>query len=151
MSRAPSDVRVTSVDVPFLSLTWFFIKASLALGLAFALTSWVWVVLGSGVVALMAALLIGAGVPGWFDARPAPVAPGTPQVVVVPTPVPAEPTAAPSPPPPSVPVQATAADEPDDPPADEALPPGVDPNQEATDEAMRAELERARRERTRAR
>ena len=36
--------------VPFLELTWFFVKASLAMALAFSVTSWLWVVIGTGVI-----------------------------------------------------------------------------------------------------
>ena len=151
MARIPSDVRVTSVDVPFLSLTWFFVKSSLALGLAFALTSWVWVLLGAGTFSLMAALMIGAGVPQWFaEAQQAPATVEPPPVPVLPPPAP------PAPPPPApAPAPAVeAAAEADPAPLEEPSPetstaPPGNSHQEATDEAMRAELERARRERAR--
>ena len=144
MSRpSPTGVRVIDLDIPFLSLTWFFVKASLAMSFAVALTSWIWVVVGSGMVTLSAALVVGLGVPSWFHPPPtAPVASPTP--VAAPAPVAAAvevapaPVAAPPPASPSEPVQ------PAEPWA--ALPAG-DPNREATEAAMRAEIERHRRER----
>ncbi len=67
-------------------LTWFFVKASLAAALAFSITSWLWVLIGTGVVTLTAALLLALGVPGWLTPRPPPppqaVAPGTPNLTV---------------------------------------------------------------------
>lgn len=131
MSRASNGVRVIDLDIPFISLTWFFVKASLSMALAVALTSWIWVVIGSGMITLSAALVVGLGVPAWFEPAPveAPATPPPPPVVVV------------QPPPPApAPVEAPATPEP------VAPAPAVDPNREATEAAMRAELERHRRE-----
>jgi hypothetical protein len=75
----PSEVHVTRVDVPFLELTWFFVKASLAMALAFSVTSWLWVVIGTGVIALSAGLLLLLGVPGWFATAPSAVTVARPQ------------------------------------------------------------------------
>ena len=71
MSQHASGVRVTDLDIPFLNLTWFFVKASLALAFAVALTSWVWVLIGTGMATLSALLVVGLGVPTWFAAPPA--------------------------------------------------------------------------------
>ncbi len=153
MSRAPNPVRVTALDIPFLSLTWFFVKASLALSLAFALTSWVWVLMGTGVTALVAVLLVGMGVPGWFTEAAAPQAPATPRVVQAPPASPPAPRAAP---PVSVEPQPEPEPEPEVETEPEPLPEPVappqptDPNAAATEAAMRAEIERARRARSEA-
>lgn len=131
----PSEVHVTRVDLPFLELTWFFVKASLAMALAFSVTSWLWVVIGTGVITLSAGILVLIGVPGWFVPDPEPV------VTMAPAPL-----ALPPPPPPVL------ADEPPTEPAEaaaaEAPPPEpVDPNKAATEAMQRAEIERMRRER----
>jgi hypothetical protein len=147
----PTEVHLSRIDVPFLELTWFFIKASLAMALAFSVTSWLWVMIGTGMVTLSAGLLFLIGVPRLFAAPTAAIAPPAilapaPEPVPVPEPVvevapepaapvapaPPVPVVAPTPPPPPVPVGSQ-----------------VDPNQEATEAAQRAELERARRERAR--
>lgn len=135
----PAEVHLTRIDVPFVELTAFFVKASFALGLAFLLTSWLWVIVGTGVAGLGAGLLVLAGVPDWFAAPPPPlpiVAPApapvvaagveTPPIVVLAPPV-IEP--APAPPPPAAP------------------PVTDDANRAATEAAQRAEIERIRRER----
>lgn len=155
MSRAPNPVRVTALDIPFLSLTWFFVKASLALSLAFALTSWVWVLMGTGVTALVAVLLVGMGVPGWFTEAAAPQAPATPRVVQAPPASPPAPRAAPPvavepEPEPEVEVEVEVETEPEPLPEPVAPPQPTDPNAAATEAAMRAEIERARRARSEA-
>ncbi|MEQ1504246.1 MAG: hypothetical protein ABMB14_18535, partial [Myxococcota bacterium] len=66
----PSEVHVTRIDVPFLELTWFFIKASLAMALAFSVTSWLWVMIGTGIGSLLAGLLFLLGVPRLLAAPP---------------------------------------------------------------------------------
>lgn len=153
MSRAPNPVRVTALDIPFLSLTWFFVKASLALSLAFALTSWVWVLMGTGVTALVAVLLVGMGVPGWFTEAAAPQAPATPRVVQAPPASPPAPRAAPPvavEPEPEPEVEVEVETEPEPLPEPVAPPQPTDPNAAATEAAMRAEIERARRARSEA-
>lgn len=135
----PSEVHVTRIDVPFLDLTWFFVKASLAMALAFSVTSWLWVVIGTGVLTLSAGLLVLVGVPGWFVSPPGPtVAAPTPPAVV---------TVLPSPPPaPSV-IQPAPAPEPEPEVApDEPTDAEIDANRAATEAMMRAEIERHRRE-----
>jgi hypothetical protein len=130
----PNEVHVTRVDVPFLELTWFFVKASLAMALAFSVTSWLWVVIGTGVMALSAGLLLLLGVPGWFAVdRPA-VQPLPPPTVLS-----APPPLIVAPPPPPVVLDEAEEEIPVDP-----VP--VDPNNAATEALMRAELERRRRE-----
>ena len=153
MSRAPNPVRVTALDSPFQSLTWFFVKASLALSLAFALTSWVWVLMGTGVTALVAVLLVGMGVPGWFTEAAAPQAPATPRVVQAPPASPPAPRAAPPvavEPEPEPEVEVEVETEPEPLPEPVAPPQPTDPNAAATEAAMRAEIERARRARSEA-
>src|SRR5687767_13831673 len=121
----PTEVHLSRIDVPFLELTWFFVKASLAMALAFSVTSWLWVVIGTGVMALSAGLLLLLGVPGWF-ASPAAAPVAQPPVVV-----------APPPPPVVVPAPAAAAavaePEPELTPEEEELAPPapVDPNKAA--------------------
>jgi hypothetical protein len=139
MAGNASGVRVIDLDIPFLNLTWFFVKASLALAFAVALTSWVWVLIGTGMATLSALLVVGLGVPSWFDGAPEPVAaptaapaPAPPAIVVVPAPAPA-----PVPVPPPAPEAAAASE------------PNPDANRAATEAAQRAELERIRRERAR--
>jgi hypothetical protein len=140
----PAEVHLTRIDVPFVELTAFFVKASFALGLAFLLTSWLWVIVGTGVAGLSAGLLVLAGVPGWFESEaPAPAA------VAVAAPAPA-----PAPPPEPTPIVVLSqpifeAEPPAPPPAAQpvaaATPP--DANRAATEAAQLAELERMRRER----
>lgn len=127
----PAEVHLTRIDVPFVELTAFFVKSSFALGLAFLLTSWLWVIVGTGVAALSAGLLVLAGVPGWFAAEPPP----TPVPVVAPAP----------PEPPPIVVLAPPVIEPAPTPAPVAA--AEDPNRAATEAAQRAEIERVRRER----
>jgi len=143
MAGNASGVRVIDLDIPFLNLTWFFVKASLAMAFAVALTSWVWVLIGTGMATLSALLVVGMGVPSWFDGVPDPIAaptplpmpapaPAPPAVVLVPTPVPA----------PAPPVEPA--------PAAAAVPaPNPDANRAATEAAQRAELDRIRREKAR--
>ena len=161
----PSEVHLTRIDVPFLELTWFFIKASLAMALAFSVTSWLWVMIGTGMIALSAGLLFLLGVPRLFvpPTEAASVELSAPVPAAEPPPAPAEPPPAPAdapseavpptqPPPPSDPPPAPsggttrteATPEPVVIPAD-----GRDPNREATEAAQREELERLRRERER--
>jgi hypothetical protein len=127
----PAEVHLTRIDVPFVELTAFFVKSSFALGLAFLLTSWLWVIVGTGVAALSAGLLVLAGVPGWFATEPPP----TPVPVVAPAP----------PDPPPIVVLAPPVIEPAPTPAPVAA--AEDPNRAATEAAQRAEIERVRRER----
>lgn len=136
----PHEVHLTRIDVPFVELTAFFVKASFALGLAFLLTSWLWVIVGTGVGALSAGLLVLAGVPGWFAPGPTAeaVAPPAPAPVVLAAP-------APEPPPPIVVLSAPLLDPAPAPSAPPAPP--VDANQAATEAAQLAEIERMRRER----
>jgi pyruvate/2-oxoglutarate dehydrogenase complex dihydrolipoamide acyltransferase (E2) component len=147
----PSEVHLTRIDVPFLELTWFFIKASLAMALAFSVTSWLWVMIGTGMIALSAGLLFLLGVPRLFVTTPvpetpaaliapAPAAPPMPEPVVEAAPTPEPSSAAPAPAPAPTP-EAT--------PAPVVIPTGDarDPNREATEAAQREELERIRRER----
>lgn len=148
----PTEVHLARIDVPFLELTWFFIKASLAMALAFSVTSWLWVMIGTGMITLSAGLLFLIGVPRLFAApsqaeiapaaivAPAPVPEAAP-VEVAPPPAPVEPIPTPAPP-----VEPTPAA----PPEPVVVPPGArDPNREATEAAQREELERLRRERAR--
>ena len=123
--------------MPFVDLTAFFVKASFALGLAFLLTSWLWVIVGTGVAGLSAGLLVLAGVPDWFEAE---LPPAPPAVVAV---APAPP--APPPEPTTVILQEPVVSAPV--PAPEVAPPVVDPNRAATEAAQLEEIERARRER----
>ncbi len=141
MAGNASGVRVIDLDIPFLNLTWFFVKASLAMAFAVALTSWVWVLIGTGMATLSALLVVGMGVPSWFDGQPNPIAAppplampasAPPAVVLVPTPVPA-------PAPPAEPAPAAAV----------APAPNPDANRAATEAAQRAELNRSRREKSR--
>lgn len=156
----PSEVHLTRIDVPFLELTWFFIKASLAMALAFSVTSWLWVMIGTGMIALSAGLLFLLGVPRLFVAAsvpepaalvaPAPEAPPMPEPAVEAAPTPAPDASTPAP--------AAAAEVPT--PASVVSPNGEargasaregdapDPNREATQAAQREELERLRRERS---
>jgi hypothetical protein len=139
--QSANHVHVTRLDIPFVNLTWFFVKASLAAALAFSVTSWLWVVIGTGVVTLSAALLLALGVPGWL-APPTPpvapaVAPGTPSVTVV-----APPPPAPVPPEIVAPAQATA-----EVPEPEGAPGESDPNAAATEAMLRQQLEELRRKR----
>ena len=136
--QEPNEVHLTRIDVPFLDLTWFFVKASMAMGVAFLVTSWLWVVIGTGVVALSSGLLLLIGVPGWFASQPVaeappPVEPA--QVVVISPPPP------PAPPPPE-PVEAEP-----EPVVEAAVAAPGDANQAATEAAQRAEIERMRRDR----
>jgi hypothetical protein len=136
---APAEVHLTRIDVPFVELTAFFVKSSFALGLAFLLTSWLWVIVGTGVAGLGAGLLVLAGVPDWFAPTapvvvaappPAPVAAAAPEptpIVVLAPPVIEPPPAIPVPPPPAVPAS--------------------DADRAATEAAQLAEIERMRRER----
>jgi hypothetical protein len=66
----PQQVHVTRIDVPFLELTWFFIKSSLALALAFSVTSWLWVMIATGIASLLAGLLYLVGVPQLMSGQP---------------------------------------------------------------------------------
>ncbi|MCA9489261.1 MAG: hypothetical protein KC621_05045 [Myxococcales bacterium] len=134
--QEPNEVHLTRIDVPFLDLTWFFVKASMALGVAFLVTSWLWVVIGTGVVALSSGLLLLLGVPGWFMSMEQPMAAASappsiePAPVLLIAPAPAiEPPPPPEPEPEPVPVQ------------------NEDANRAATEAAQRAEIERMRRER----
>jgi hypothetical protein len=129
----PNEVHVTRVDVPFLELTWFFVKASLAMALAFSVTSWLWVVIGTGVMALSAGLLLLLGVPGWFAAGPTTVQVAPPPMVLAPPP-----PVVTAPPP-------VMLIEPEEVPEIEPAQP-IDPNKAATEALMRAEIERRRRE-----
>ncbi len=145
MTTSPTGVRVTDLDIPFLNLTWFFVKASLAMAFAVALTSWVWVLIGTGMATLSALLVVGLGVPDWFDGTPPPVAAPT----TMPLPAPAPPAVVVLPAPAPVPAP-TAAAVPEPEPVPE---PSLDPdaNRAATEAAQRAELERIRREKARER
>jgi hypothetical protein len=134
---SPSEVHLTRIDVPFVDLTAFFVKASFALGLAFLLTSWLWVIVGTGVAGLTAGLLVLAGVPDWFE----PATPPDPLPVVAAVAAPP----APAPEPTIVILQEPVVPLPVPPP--EVAPPAVDPNRAATEAAQLAEIERARRER----
>jgi hypothetical protein len=156
----PQRVHLTRLDVPFLDLTWFFVKSSLALALAFTLTSWLWVLVGTGVLSLVAGLLWLLGVPALL----APVADDPVPAAIV---APAHPGSAPATAPAASPLGAVeaAAVEPaaeavpsapgqaSDPavaiPASEPLPP--DPDRAATEALQRAELERRRQERAQGR
>jgi hypothetical protein len=129
-----SEVHVTRLDVPFFDLTWFFVKSSLAMAVAFMLTSWLWVLIGTAVCSLGAGLLWLVGVPRLL-APPAP--PPEPAAVVMPAspPPPPETAAAPAP------VDVPAVVPPVPPPP---LPARPDPNAAATRELQRQELERRR-------
>lgn len=139
--QEPNEVHLTRIDVPFLDLTWFFVKASMALGVAFLVTSWLWVVIGTGVVALSSGLLLLLGVPGWFVSMEQPMAAATAPPIEQPAPVL---VIAPAPQlePPPPPVEPTPAPAP-------VL--GDDANRAATEAAQRAEIERMRREREQSR
>lgn len=134
--QEPNEVHLTRIDVPFLDLTWFFVKASMALGVAFLVTSWLWVVIGTGVVALSSGLLLLLGVPGWFMSMEPTLASATPPPIEQPAPVlliaPA-PQIEPPPPPEPPPAPAPVVEE--------------DANRAATEAAQRAEIERMRRQR----
>lgn len=143
----PNEVHVTRIDVPFLELTWFFIKASLAMALAFSVTSWLWVMIGTGIGSLLAGILFLLGVPGLLlSGRPAveigPAQVAAPAPIAAPAPAPP-----PEPPPLAAPAPAEGVVEPAPAPAPAA--PAVDPDQAATEAAQRAELDRIRRERQR--
>lgn len=155
----PSEVHLTRIDVPFLELTWFFIKASLAMALAFSVTSWLWVMIGTGMIALSAGLLFLLGVPRLF-VPPTEIAPAEIAPVEISAPAPADPPpeiaepglADPPTPaellPPARPPAARVGSEPTPEPV--VIPAdGRDPNREATEAAQREELERLRRERER--
>lgn len=137
---SPTEVVVARIDVPFLELTWFFIKASLAMALAFSVTSWLWVLIGTAIVSLSAALLFVLGIPAMLI-------PQEPQLASNPAPSPAIVTAAPAPAPePLAAPEALPAPELPQEPEPEATKPPVDPHRAATEAAQRAELERIRRE-----
>jgi hypothetical protein len=152
----PHQVHVTRIDVPFLELTWFFIKSSLALALAFSVTSWLWVMIATGIASLLAGLLYLVGVPQLvtgqsISAPAAVVAPAPPEEGVV---VGGEPVLLPTPtadPPPSEaapapPAEAQSAPDrtTDGAPAPQ---PAGDPDASATEALQREELERLRRAR----
>ena len=147
MAPTPAQVHVTDLDIPFLNLTWFFVKASMALACAVALTSWIWVLILTGMATLSALLVVGLGVPMWFEPA-TPVAPPT-WDLSAPTPsTPAEVIAAPAPAP--APVSAPGEQAIDASQADAPAPSQQDleARRAATEAAQRAELERARRERS---
>jgi type IV secretory pathway VirB10-like protein len=128
-------VHVTRVDVPFLDLLWLFLKSSVALALAFVLTSWLWVGVATGTFALLAACLWLLGVPRLV--APPPPAPA-PVAIAAPAP------AAPPPPAPDP----AAEDAPPAPPPEPVAPPVPrDPNRAATEALQRQEIERHRGER----
>jgi hypothetical protein len=142
----PTEVTLSRIDVPFLELTWFFIKASLAMALAFSVTSWLWVLIGTAIVSLSAGLLFVLGIPRLLltpqVAPPAEIhAPAEISAPVaqpgLPEPATTLPAVAPGPAPGDI-VPAEPAPTP--PPAPR------DPNREATEAAQRAELERLRKE-----
>jgi hypothetical protein len=143
----PTEVTLSRIDVPFLELTWFFIKASLAMALAFSVTSWLWVLIGTAIVSLSAGLLFVLGIPRLLltpqvaptQASPVEVhAPAelsaVPAEQGLPEPAIAAPAVAPTPAPGDIA------------PAEPEPPAPRDPNREATEAAQRAEIERLRKE-----
>jgi hypothetical protein len=143
----PAEVALSRIDVPFLELTWFFIKASLAMALAFSVTSWLWVLIGTAIVSLSAGLLFVLGIPRLLLAPQ--VAPA--ELSPVEVHAPADLSGAPGQPGLPEPAIAPEAVAPTEPPGDiapvEPPPAPRDPNREATEAAQRAELERLRKER----
>lgn len=57
-------VNVSRLDVPFLTLTWFFVKASFAAALAAIVTSVIWLAIWTAMVLAMIAILTALGVAG---------------------------------------------------------------------------------------
>jgi hypothetical protein len=137
---SPTEVQLTRIDVPFVELVAFFVKSSFALALAFLLTSWLWVIVGTGVGGLALGLMVVAGVPGWFAPPPAAPEVAPPSIVVVQAPAVEVPVV-------EVPVVEVPVVLGDAAPVDEAAAPNADANRSATEAAQLAELERMRRER----